>query len=357
MNFIEKSLNKKKFIPLDHFIDLALYKKNLGYYQKKKKFGRDGDFVTSPIISSIFSEMISVWFISYWIHLKKPKKINILELGPGNGTMIKQIISATKKFKTFDADLMIYLHEKSEKLKRVQKNNLEKFNNIFWVKNINKINKYPTVIIANEFFDAFPIKQFFKKKGDWYEQCITFSKKKNPRINYCKRKTNNSFIKKYSNFYNLNKSKVIEYPTNIDLYIKAISKIIKNNKGIFLMLDYGYSSVVGKNTVRAIKDHKIVNLLKNYTNCDITSDVNFNILKNFFNKNNIKNIGNVTQSFFLQKMGIMERAEQVIKKNGLLYNKDLILSMNKLLNPKEMGNVFHVLSFGKKDCKFNLGFI
>jgi len=357
MNYIKKSFNKKKFIPLDHFIDLALYKKNIGYYQKKEIFGRDGDFITSPIISSIFSEMISVWFISYWIYLKKPKKINILELGPGNGTMIKQIINAIKKFKTFDADITIYLHEISEKLIKVQKNNLRNLQNIFWINNLNKINKYPTVIIANEFFDAFPIKQFLKKDGNWYEQYVSFSKKKNPKINYYLRKTNNNVLKKYSNFYNLNKSRVIEYPTNIDLYINAISKIIKSNKGVFLMFDYGYSSTIGKDTIRAIKNHKIVNLLTNYTNCDITSDVNFNILKNIFNKNNIKNIGSVGQSFFLQRMGIMERANQVIKNNGLLKNKNLILSINKLLNPKEMGNAFHVLSFAKKDCKFNLGFI
>jgi SAM-dependent MidA family methyltransferase len=89
MNYIEKILNNKKKIPLDKFIDLALYKKKLGYYENKKIFGKDGDFITSPIISSIFSEMLSIWITSYWIYLDKPKKINILELGPGNGLMIK----------------------------------------------------------------------------------------------------------------------------------------------------------------------------------------------------------------------------------------------------------------------------
>jgi cyclopropane-fatty-acyl-phospholipid synthase len=356
MNYIEKSFNKKKFIPLDHFIDLALYKKNLGYYQSKEIFGRDGDFVTSPIISSIFSEMISIWFISYWIHLKKPKKINILELGPGSGLMIKYIINSIDKFKTFDAKLTIYLHEKSEKLRMVQKNNLKNCKNIFWINNIRKVNKNPTVIIANEFFDAFPIKQFFKKEKNWYEQCVTFLNKKKSEISYYQNKVNSNVIKKYSNFYNLNKSAVIEYPANIDLYVKAISKVIKTNEGIFLMFDYGYSSTIGKNTIRAIKNHKIVNLLKNYINCDITADVNFNIVKNNFNKNNIKNIGCVTQNFFLQKMGIMERAKQILRGRSISNNKNLILSINKLLNPKEMGNIFHVLSFAKKDCKFNLGF-
>jgi NADH dehydrogenase [ubiquinone] 1 alpha subcomplex assembly factor 7 len=356
MNRLEKLIYKKKNIPLDKFIDIALYNKQLGYYENKKIFSRDGDFITSPFISSIFSEMISIWIVSYWIYLKKPKKINILELGPGNGLMINQIINSLKKIKTFDANFNIYLHEKSESLIKVQKENLNNFKNIVWIKNINKIKQYPTIIIANEFFDAFPIKQFFKINSNWHEQYISF-KNNMKKIIYYKNKINNNYLKKYSKFFNINKSKIIEYPVKIENYLNSISKIIKKNNGIFLTFDYGYSDIVGKNTLRAIKKHKIVDLLKEYTDCDITFDINFNILKNIFKKNNVRCIGAVSQNFFLQKLGIMERASQIVKKQNVIGSKDLILSINKLINPKEMGNTFKALAFCNKNCKFNLGFI
>ena len=356
MNLLEKLIYKKKIIPLDKFIDIALYDKQLGYYENKKIFSRDGDFITSPFISSIFSEMISIWIVSYWIYLKKPKKINILELGPGNGLMINQIINSLKKIKTFDANFNIYLHEKSESLIKVQKENLNNFKNIVWIKNINKIKQYPTIIIANEFFDAFPIKQFFKINSNWHEQCISF-KDNIKKIVYCKNKINNDYLKKYSKFFNINKSKIIEYPVKIENYLNSISKIIKKNNGIFLTFDYGYSDIVGKNTLRAIKKHKIVDLLQEYTDCDITFDINFNILKNIFKKNNVRFIGAVSQNFFLQKLGIMERASQIVKKQNVIDSKNLILSINKLINPKEMGNTFKALAFCNKNCKFNLGFI
>ena len=356
MNHLEKLIYKKKIIPLDKFIDIALYDKQLGYYENKKIFSRDGDFITSPFISSIFSEMISIWIVSYWIYLKKPKKINILELGPGNGLMINQIINSLKKIKTFDANFNIYLHEKSESLIKVQKENLNNFKNIVWIKNINKIKQYPTIIIANEFFDAFPIKQFFKINSNWHEQCISF-KDNIKKIIYFKNKINNNILKKYSKFFNINKSKIIEYPVKIENYLNSISKIIKKNNGIFLTFDYGYSDIVGKNTLRAIKKHKIVDLLKEYTDCDITFDINFNILKNIFKKNNVRFIGAVSQNFFLQKLGIMERASQIVKKQNVIDSKNLILSINKLINPKEMGNTFKALAFCNKNCKFNLGFI
>ena len=356
MNLLEKLIYKKKIIPLDKFIDIALYDKQLGYYENKKIFSRDGDFITSPFISSIFSEMISIWIVSYWIYLKKPKKINILELGPGNGLMINQIINSLKKIKTFDANFNIYLHEKSESLIKVQKENLNNFKNIVWIKNINKIKQYPTIIIANEFFDAFPIKQFFKINSNWHEQCISF-KDNIKKIIYFKNKINNNILKKYSKFFNIKKSKIIEYPVKIENYLNSISKIIKKNNGIFLTFDYGYSDIVGKNTLRAIKNHKIVDLLKEYTDCDITFDINFNILKNIFKKNNVRFIGAVSQNFFLQKLGIMERASQIVKKQNVIDSKNLILSINKLINPKEMGNTFKALAFCNKNCKFNLGFI
>ena len=356
MNLLEKLIYKKKIIPLDKFIDIALYNKQLGYYQNKKIFSRDGDFITSPFISSIFSEMMSIWIVSYWIYLKKPKKINILELGPGNGLMINQIINSLKKIKTFDANFNIYLHEKSGSLIKVQKENLINFKNIVWIKNINKIKQYPTIIIANEFFDAFPIKQFFKINNNWHEQCISF-KDNIKKIIYFKNKINNNILKKYSKFFNINKSKIIEYPVKIENYLNSISKIIKKNNGIFLTFDYGYSDIVGKNTLRAIKKHKIVDLLKEYTDCDITFDINFNILKNIFKKNNVRFIGAVSQNFFLQKLGIMERASQIVKKQNVIDSKNLILSINKLINPKEMGNTFKALAFCNKNCKFNLGFI
>ena len=81
------------------------------------------------------------------------------------------------------------------------------------------------------------------------------------------------------------------------------------------------------------------------------------LLKNIFKRNNIQNIGTVSQNFFLQKLGIMERADQIIKKQDASASKNLILSINKLINPKVMGNTFHALAFSNKNCKFNLGFI
>ena len=124
MKSINKYFPKSKKIPIDKFIANAMYNKNYGYYSKKIPFGKNGDFVTAPGISSLFSEMLALWIISFWEHLNKPKIFNIVELGPGNGQMISTLIKVFKKFHDFFNSSNIFLYEKSKSLKELQKKNL-----------------------------------------------------------------------------------------------------------------------------------------------------------------------------------------------------------------------------------------
>ena len=108
---ILEKIKKKKILPLDQYIDFCLYKFKESYYQKKTKFGHGGDFVTSPHVSSIFSEMIAIWIVLFWNKIKKPKTLNILELGPGDGTMGKDIISSLGKINFFKSKVNYYFLE------------------------------------------------------------------------------------------------------------------------------------------------------------------------------------------------------------------------------------------------------
>ena len=91
-------IKKNDKISLDKFINLSLYDKKFGYYMKKNPFGKKGDFITAPNISRLFSEMIAIWVISFWESLGKPKKFNLVELGSGNGEMMKILLESLKNF-------------------------------------------------------------------------------------------------------------------------------------------------------------------------------------------------------------------------------------------------------------------
>ena len=111
---------------LDNFIDKSLYEKNKGYYQKKMEFGRRGDFITSPGISKLFSEMIAIWIISFWENLDKPEKINLVELGSGNGELLEVLINTLNKLEIVRDKFKFFIFEKSMTLKKLQKKNFQK---------------------------------------------------------------------------------------------------------------------------------------------------------------------------------------------------------------------------------------
>ena len=114
-------LKKNHKIPLDKFIDHCLYDKKKGYYMNNNPFGITGDFTTAPNISRLFSEMIAIWTISFWESLGSPKKFNLIELGAGNGEMMKVMIESFKKFPSFINGCNIFIYEKSPKLINEQK--------------------------------------------------------------------------------------------------------------------------------------------------------------------------------------------------------------------------------------------
>ncbi len=164
-------INKQKYIPLDQFIDLALYDKKIGYYMKKNPFGKNGDFITAPNISILFSEILAVWCIAFWENLGCPKKVNIVELGGGNGEMMCRMIKVFERFEKFKKSCKYFILEKSQFLKKVQKKKLNSYD-ISWIDAFSKLDKSPCIFLANEFFDSLPVKQFIKKKNKWFEKNV-----------------------------------------------------------------------------------------------------------------------------------------------------------------------------------------
>ena len=353
---ILEKIKKKKILPLDQYIDFCLYKFKQSYYQKKTKFGHGGDFVTSPHVSSIFSEMIAIWIILFWNKIKKPKTLNILELGPGDGTMGKDIISSLGKINFFKSNVNYYFLEKSKSLKKIQKKNLKNEKNIYWIDNLKEFEKKDNLIIlGNEFFDALPVKQFGKRGDSWFEKYVFFNKKK--QLSFVFKKAKLESIRKIEKIYNLKINKFIEYPPILEKLIKNISDLLKNKNSIFLTIDYGEESRICNDTVQAIYKNKKSNILQNVGESDITYQVNFFHLIKLFKKNKLHLVEFTTQSNFLQKLGIKERA--VNAKKNLKKNQQLLLdgALKRLLHPLEMGSLFKVLIISNQyntDFKYDI---
>ena len=354
MKSINKYFPKSKKIPIDKFIANAMYNKDYGYYSKKITFGKNGDFITAPGISSLFSEMLALWIVSFWEHVNKPKIFNIVELGPGDGQMSSILIKTFKKFPDFFNSSKFFLYEKSKNLKKLQKKNLYK-EKVKWIKNFNKIKKGPIIFLGNEFFDAIPIKQFEKINNILYEKYVKLEK--NSKINTFLKKTDYKTVEELKKFDLLNNQSFIEFPKQglkeLDLIINSIKRL----KGGLLLIDYGFLKQESNNTLQSVKNHKKNMIFNNIGNADITSLVNFYLLKNYLKKKKLETNNVVTQEFFLKKMGIINRAEIISKKMNFKEKSNLYLRLQRLLNPKQMGELFKVICAFKLKKKFSLGFI
>tara|TARA_Y100000590_G_C15668336_1_gene995353 strand:- start:772 stop:1836 length:1065 start_codon:yes stop_codon:yes gene_type:complete len=354
MSKIISILKEKKSIPLDQFINISLYDKKSGYYMKKNPFGQKGDFVTAPLISNLFGEMVAIWCVAFWEYIGKPKKFLLVELGPGDGSLCKDLLKTFKQFKKFYNSLEINLLEISNKLKKIQK---LKINNkkVKWIKTINKINFGPVVFLGNEFFDALPIKQIYKKKKLFFEKYVALSDD-NKKIHILHKKANSNLIKRLQKLNLISTNNTIEYPVEALKFLNIIAKKINKFDGGLLTFDYGYTTKKNQNTLQSVRKHKYTNIFSTPHHSDITSHLNFKLVDKILRKNNLNVKKITTQNEFLKKIGILERANILSKKMTFKEKANMFYRLKRLIDYREMGSLFKVLFAQKKDRKFSLGF-
>ncbi|MDN5247979.1 MAG: SAM-dependent methyltransferase [Wolbachia endosymbiont of Tyrophagus putrescentiae] len=317
-------------ISISDFMNAALYHKQYGYYMCKVPLGKDGDFVTAPEISQLFGEIIAVWIMYVWEKLDKPEKFSLVELGPGKGTLISDIIRVTKKHSFFFQSMSIHLVEISPALQNIQRKTLQGLN-IEWHEDMKNLPEQPTIFLANEFFDALPIDQFVYRDKKWYENRIAKHSEDGLTIKQIEKKEPVCDSVIFDDA-------VVEVCSCGTKMLKKIEEKICKDRGAALIVDYGYIYPSYKNTLQSIKQHRYVNFLEDVGNCDITAFVDFQALKNSLQHMNCEIL---TQREFLYSFGIKERA-QVLIKNATNTQKKRI--MNEFLRLTEnMGTLFKVM--------------
>lgn len=331
-----KQLLKKQNISLSRFINFCLYQKNKGFYQNNRI---GSHFITSPEISQMFGECITIFFLL----LKKFQVRNYCELGPGNGTLMRDFINTLKKF--LKIPTYFFLYEKSIYLSSIQSQNLKGFDSKFInIEFINKLNlkKEPYFFICNEFLDALPINQFEKINNIWFERRVIYDK----GFKITNVKTDEKFDSKYLNGDVLEKSPLAK------LYLNKIFNHIKEFGGGMLIFDYGPFKKGNVDTLQAIYKSKKCNLFDYPFKSDITYHVDFEMITHLAKSKKLNTFGPITQKNFLFFHGINERVAHLSK-----YAKSSRIKLNlekqfeRLTNPDGIGNLIKCLFVSTYDIK------
>lgn len=140
-----------------------------GYYSQQTVFGAEGDFVTAPEVSQMFGEMLGLWLADRWYKMEKPEGVQLVELGPGRGTLMEDILRATEPVDGFHNAISVHFIETSQQLRTLQ---AQKVPHAQWHDDLSSVPKGPALLVANEFFDALPIHQFEKQDDRWCERRV-----------------------------------------------------------------------------------------------------------------------------------------------------------------------------------------
>ena len=236
--------------------------------------------------------------------------------------------------------------------RKKQKININK-KNIQWLNNLSELDNLPCIFLANEFFDALPIKQFIKRERKWFEKHVRFF---NNKFEYLDLPFD---IEKFENkikFKITKQQNFIEYSPQSTEYLKIIFNKIKRNNGGILIIDYAYIDKQMKNTLQAVSKHKYCDVLEGFGNSDITYNLSFNLINRIVKELSSLTSMNTTQGEFLTKLGILERAEILSKKMLFSEKADIYFRIKRLIDKNQMGELFKVMLVTTDKNKFKLGF-
>ncbi|PPQ69180.1 hypothetical protein CVT24_000028 [Panaeolus cyanescens] len=364
-----------------------------GYYmnQAHHVFGSKGDFITSPEISQVFGELVAVWLLSQWASTAKDSAFRLVELGPGRGTLMDDILRVVLQLANFGQKINVHLVETSPSMRALQDAKLQKSERkkvqFHWHNSISEIptetNEY-TMLVAHEFFDALPIHVLQKTAKGWNEVLIasntepesstssensekpetpvsaepTFSFRRvlSPEPSAVSTVLGNSSPR----FQALPEGSYLEVSPTVFRIGRKVGELLAvqtseigtqtSPGGCGLIVDYGDNKAFG-DSFRAFKEHKIVDVFHQPGNCDLTANVDFAYLKESMS-DLVNCYGPVTQKTFLERMGIQLRLQSLLKTATTDARREQILDgAKRLVDPLGMGKEYQVLAITNKLAK------
>jgi SAM-dependent MidA family methyltransferase len=338
-------------ISIERFMSLCLQHPTYGYYTTRPSIGRAGDFITAPEISQMFGELIGLWAGQVWLESGAPSPIILVELGPGRGTLMADAWRALRIVPGFGDAVSVYLVETSPRLEALQRETLAgRVPHLSWLRQIADLPDGPALIIANEFFDALPIRQYQRGAAGWHERQVGLD----TEGRLC---------------FGLSPSPIpLDLPVGqpgerreigalaTDLMGQLAARIATHG-GALLVCDYGYDQPGSGETLQAVRAHAYTSKLAEPGEADLTAHVDFAALASAASAAGARAWGPVRQGIFLQRLGIETRHAALAARADPAQRAALSAGLDRLIGPgSSMATLFKVLAVTPNDSPMPPGF-
>lgn len=329
-----------------------------GYYVTRDPFGTAGDFTTAPEVSQMFGELIGLWCAVVWQAMGRPDPVHWVELGPGRGTLMADAQRAARGVPDFRRAARLHLVETSPVLRQVQARALagtEAPHGPVWHAELASVPSGPIILIANEFLDALPIRQFEHTAAGWCERLVAADPQgdglawtlsppmaRPPMLPAAALAAPVGVIAEVS-------------PAIIGL-VDAVGRRVAETGGAALFIDYGHARSAPGDTLQAVRGHAYHDVLADPGHADVTAHVDFETVGRVGREAGAHVLGPVNQGDFLERLGIAARAEMLIATATPAQAEAIRSARHRLTAPEAMGTLFKVVALQHRDLPTPPGF-
>jgi len=329
-------------VPVYDFMSACLGDHEHGYYRTKLPLGRGGDFITAPEISQVFGELLGLWAASMWQSIGEPETVSLIELGPGHGTLAADALRAAKALPAFREALQLHLVETSPVLRAEQERTLARYAPR-WYNTLDHVPSGPAIILANEFFDALPIRQLCWRSGKWRQRCVGYD-------------ANQGFHFVDGSAVELSASQsealpidpvegdIAEFRPDTTTLLAEIARRGAAEPQAMLVIDYGTSALALGDTLQAVSGHRYADIFEAPGQHDLTAHVNFRTLSLEARTAGLQTFGPMPQGRFLLSLGLEARCNSLLRAASPEQRHTLMAGVQRLLDPSQMGELFKAMA-------------
>lgn len=315
-------------MPVSLYMLMCLHDPKDGYYATRPGFNQD--FTTAPETSQIFGELLGLWVAHEWIALGKPEKLQLIELGPGRGTMMADMLRAAGSVPGFLDAAEIALIEASPALKSAQAERLGKFN-IRHYPDLDDVPPGPAIIVANEFLDCFAVRQFARDGNGWRERQVGLTREGELTLGAGPPADLPEDVIPVGDY--------VEFAPALETLVGSIASRFRQHSGRALLIDYGPDDRSPGDTLRAYKAGEQLAPLADPGASDLTADVDFPRLRRLCEREGLAVHGPTQQGYLLTRLGARERAASLVQANNDRTD-EIREAVHKLVSPDQMGARF-----------------
>jgi NADH dehydrogenase [ubiquinone] 1 alpha subcomplex assembly factor 7 len=333
-------------LSVEDFMQACLSDAASGAYASRQPIGGAGDFITAPEISQIFGELIGLWAVAVWQSMGEPRAVTVAELGPGRGTLQADALRAWRRVPSFLDAVSVALIETSPVMVETQRNTLREAEvPLRWHARLDALPDGPLIVLANEFIDALPVRQFVRRGSGWRERLVA----DDAGGGFCFTEGETVTPGPQDLPDQAPDGSVFETRPAAQALVRELARRAALVPLAALILDYGHEESGFGDTLQAVRDHRFAATLADPGSADLSAHVDFADLKRQARALGLKPYGPMAQGEFLLRLGLGERRNRLLQRATPAQAEAIASGASRLVDPKQMGVLFKVLALTNAD--------